>query len=631
MPKIELYQVGKRKEESMANAYMGKILWVDLSTGDIKEETPDESLYRDFLGGYGLGARLIYSRQKGGVDPLGPENVLGLVTGPLTGTPAVTGVRYVAVGKSPITGGWGDANSGGYFGPYLKFAGYDAVFFTGVSKKPVYLYINNGKAELKDASALWGKDTYETEDALKDEYGKDTHVSCIGPSGEMQSLIACIITKRGAAAGRSGMGAVMGSKKLKAVAVSGNMPVPIADKARMDELRKEQTQVLLNPPPGPMQEMNAKMPMYGTTSMTDRNAHSGDTPVKNWGGVGVRDFPDASGLTGDAAIHNRKGAEPCWRCPISCQASLYAGEGEYKYPEGTRRIEYETQGSFGTLCLNNNTESLNMCNHLCNSYGLDTISGGGVMAFAIECYENGIITKEDTDGIELTWGNHRAIVAMTEKMCKREGIGAILADGVKVASEKIGKGAEKYAVHIGGQELGMHDPKHGQYPGNMSSARYHMDATPGRHTQGFGPGGFNGHIINASGLCLFGAFGSAGGTNFILENLKAATGWDLTQDDLMKIGERIANIRHAFNLREGINPLEWAVHPRIVGDPPLDAGPLAGVSTDHEHQVYWGLGALDWDRNTAKPSRQKLLSLGLDDVADELWPPGSIPGFGPPG
>jgi len=614
----------------MVNGYMGKILWVDLSTGKIKEETPEEKLYKDFIGGYGLGAKILYDRMKPGADPLGPDNILGLVTGVLTGTPAVSGARYVAVGKSPLTGGWGDANSGGYFGPYLKFAGYDAVFFEGISEKPVYLLINNGKAELKDASEFWGKNTYETEDALKAEYGKDTHVSCIGPAGEMVSLISCIITKRGAAAGRSGLGAVMGSKKLKAVAVTGNMEVPIADKAAADALRKEQTQVLLNPPPGPMQEMNKMMPKYGTTSMTDQNAHSGDTPVKNWGGAGVTDLPDVSGLAKEAATHNRKKAEPCWHCPISCQASLYAGEGEYKYPEDTRRIEYETQGSFGTLCLNTNAESLNMCNHLCNSYGLDTISGGCVIAFAIECYENGILTREDTDGIELTWGNHRAIVAMTEKMCKREGLGAILADGVKIAAEKIGKGAEKYAVHIGGQELGMHDPKHGQFPGNTASARYHMDATPGRHTANFGPSSFNSHVVNAAGLCIFSSFGAPGPRNFMLEFINAVTGWNLSMDEMLKAGERIANIRQAFNLREGINPLDWAVHPRIVGDPPLEEGPLAGVSTDHDAQVYWALGALDWDRVTTKPSRKKLLELGLDDIAEDLWPLNQRPPMGPP-
>jgi len=442
----------------MAGGYMGKILFVNLSTGEIKKETPEESLYRDFIGGYGLGARILYNRQKGGVDPLGPDNTLGLITGPLTGTPAIVGTRYTAVAKSPLTGGWGDANSGGDFGPHLKFAGYDAVFFNGIADKPVYLFIDNGKAELRDAGHLWGKDTYETEDMLRAEHGKDTYVSCIGPSGEKLSLISCIVTKRGAAAGRSGLGAVMGSKKLKAVAVKGNIAVSMADKAKADQLRKEHIRDLQKAPAGsPFSMENFRK--YGTAGMADRSAHSGDTPVKNWGGIGIIDLPDVSGLKGDLAIANRAGSDPCWRCPIACQASLKEGAGEYKYPAGTRRVEYETQGSFGALCLNTNTESLNMLNHLCNSYGLDTISGGGVMAFALECYENGIITREDTDGIELTWGNHRAIVAMTEKMAKREGFGDILADGVKVAAEKIGKGAEKYAVHIGGQDLGMHDPK----------------------------------------------------------------------------------------------------------------------------------------------------------------------------
>src|SRR3972149_3430766 len=192
----------------MTGGYMGKILWVNLSNREIKEETPEESLYKDFIGGYGVGARLLYSRQKPKVDPLGPENIFGLLTGPLVGTPVPSGTRYTAVAKSPLTGGWGDANAGGSFGPHLKFAGYDAVFFDGIADKPVYLFIDNGKAELRDASHLWGKDTYETEDILLGEHGKDSSVSCIGPSGEKLSLISCIVNKKGAAAGRSGLGAV---------------------------------------------------------------------------------------------------------------------------------------------------------------------------------------------------------------------------------------------------------------------------------------------------------------------------------------------------------------------------------------------------------------------------------------
>jgi len=601
----------------MAGGYMGKILFVDLSKGELKDEALDEKLCREFIGGYGIGAKIIYDRQKAGVDPLSPENILGFMTGPLTGTATPFGSRYAVVaGRAPLTGGWGDANSGGDFGPHLKFAGYDGIFFTGASEKPVYLLIKDGKTELRDASHLWGKDTYETESTLQGELGKDAQISCIGPSGEKLALISCIINVREAAAGRSGLGAVMGSKKLKAVAVIGTAQVPVANEEKVNTLRRE----FLDGLKGPMVDMFRK---YGTSAMTPQSAHSGDTPVKNWGGVGVVDFPDPSGLSGDAAIANLERHKGCWHCPLACKGYLKEGTGEYKYPVGVSRPEYETQASFGTMCLNNNTESIAMVNHICNSYGLDTISGGTVIAFAIECYENGIITREDTEGIELTWGNHKAIVAMTEKMAKREGFGDILADGVKVAAEKIGKGAEEFAVHIGGQELGMHDPKLRSpfRPDAPAAARYQMDATPGRHTQGFGPSGFQGHFVNATGLCSFSAFvGGADAAKYMAEFMSAVTGWNRSMDELLKAGERIANMRHVINLREGINPLEWKVSPRIIGTPPQEAGPLAGMTADIEAQNYWNLGALDWDRVTTKPSKKKLLELGLEDVAKELWP-----------
>src|SRR5271157_2117203 len=223
----------------MSGGYMGKILFVDLTTTAIKEEVLEEKMCHDFIGGYGIGARILYSRQKAGVDPLGPENIYGMIAGPLTGTLVPTGARYTVVAKSPLTGGWGDANSGGDFGPYLKFSGFDAVFFTGVSPEPVYLLIDEGKAEIKDAGYLWGKDTYETEDTLMAEYGKQSRVACIGPSGEKLSLVAGIMTDYGSTAGRSGLGAVMGSKKLKAVVARGTMEVPIADKAAVENLRAE--------------------------------------------------------------------------------------------------------------------------------------------------------------------------------------------------------------------------------------------------------------------------------------------------------------------------------------------------------------------------------------------------------
>jgi len=607
----------------MAGGYIGKLLFVDLSTGEIKEETPEEKLLKDFIGGYGVGARILYSRQKGGADPLGPENILGIVTGPLTGTPAPFGCRYVVVGKSPLTGGWGDANCGADFGPNLKFAGYDGIFFTGISEKPAYLFIDNGKAELKDATHLWGKDTFETEDILKAEHGRTANVISIGLAGEKLCLISCIITHKGSAAGRSGLGAVMGSKKLKAVVVRGDGKVPLADTQATDRLRKEYLAALQKPG----QNM---LHLFGTCQHTDHSAHSGDTPVKNWGGIGVIELPDVSGLTKElfnANVANRTG---CWRCPIACRGGLKEGPGEYKYPAGTKRPEYETAAAFGAMCLNTNAEAIAMANHICNIYGLDTISTGTVIAFAMECYEHGIITKKDTDGIELTWGNHRAMIAMTEKIARREGFGDVLADGVKRAAERIGKGAEEFAVHIGGQELGLHDPKFDfpAFAGTPTSAKYQMDAAPGRHTAGFGPTWFQGYVINACGLCLH-INTQINGIKMATEFMSAVTGWDRSTEELLICGERIGNMRHLFTLREGDNPLNRKVHGRITGRPPQKDGPLAGVTADLEAQVYWNLGALDWDRITARPSRQKLLELGLDDIVEELWPPQAMPGFGP--
>ncbi|MDD4875538.1 MAG: aldehyde ferredoxin oxidoreductase family protein [Dehalococcoidales bacterium] len=602
----------------MTGGYIGKTLFVDLSKGELKDEVLDEKINRDFIGGYGVGARILHDRQKAGVDPLGPENTLGFISGPLSGTPTPFGSRYgVVIGKSPLTGGWGDANSGGDFGPHLKFAGYDGIFITGASEKPVYLFINDGKAELKDASHLWGKDTSDTEDMLKAELGKEVRVASIGPAGEKLSLISGIMNNKWRAAARSGVGAVMGSKKLKAVAVLGTSAVPIADTEKLRTLRRE----FLAKMTGPIVDMFRK---YGTAGMTAASAHSGDSPVKNWDGIGIRDYPNANLVSDDHVIDNLESGYGCYRCPLACGGHMKAGKGEYKYLDGTKKPEYETLCTFGAMCLNDNVDSIIMANDICNRYGLDTISAGCVIAFAIECYENGIITKEDTEGIELTWGNHKSIVAMTEKMAKREGLGDILADGVKVAAEKIGKGAEQYAIHIGGQELGMHDPKFRSpmRPDAPAAARYQMDATPGRHTQGFGPSGFQGHIINSAGLCMFA--GIVGGEEYIkniAEFMSAITGWDITEKEILKAAERIANMRHVMTLREGINPLELPVHPRIIGNPPQEEGPLAGVTADSDAQNYWNLGALDWDRVTTKPSKKKLLELGLDDIANELWPP----------
>ena len=615
----------------MAKGYLEKILWVDLTDNRLRTETLDEKLCRDFIGGYGLGARLLYSRQRGGVDPLGPDNVLGFLTGPFTGTQALGGSRYIIVGKSPLTGTWGDANSGGAVGPHIKFSGYDGIFFTGMSSKPVYLLIDNGKAELRDASDLWGKDSFETEDILKAELGKEVEVACIGPSGENLSLISGVMNNKGRTAARSGLGAVMGSKKLKAVAVKGTMKVPVFDEAKLTQLRKKYMAEL----GGPIDFFR----QFGTPVLTVGCAQNGDSPVKNWGGVGVVDFPTVDLLGADHVIERQDRRYACYRCHIACGGQMKEGTGEHKYPAKAHKPEYETLSMFGANCLNNNLESIIKSNDICNRYGLDTISVAAAIAMAIECYEEGLITKKDTDGIEMTWGNHKSIVAMTEKLAKREGFGAVLADGSKMAAERIGKGAEKYAMHVQGQEFAGHDSK---FDYGFATG-YRMDATPGRHTQSGGltppglpipphnPKAFSGraeaqkinvdynHIVSCAGMCFFASV-TLPDASAVVEIMNSITGWDVTLDELLKTGERINNIRHVFNIREGLNPLEYKMPDRVVGKPPLKEGPLAGITVDEETLDKEYCLAMDWDVETTKPSKKKLLELGLEDVAEELWP-----------
>jgi aldehyde:ferredoxin oxidoreductase len=617
------------REKNMAGGYLGKILWVNLTNGEINDEQLDEVMARQFIGGYGIGARILFSRQKGGVDALGPDNILGFTTGPFTGTQAISGTRFTVVGKSPLTGGWGDANSGGYFGAYLKFAGYDGVFFTGIAPKPVYLFIDNGKAVLKDAANLWGKDTYETEDILKAELGKDTAIACIGPSGEKLALIAGVVHTRGSVAARSGLGAVMGSKRLKAVAVKGKIKVPVADEKGVKDLRSKCLATLGG-------HVNV-LRKFGTTFTTISSIEGGDSPVKNYGGVAVTDFPDASGIGAEAVAERSLKHIACYQCPVGCEATMKAGAGEYNYEAGSYRPEYETIVMLGSNCLNNNIESIIKANDICNRYGIDTISAGATIAFAMECYEKGLISRKDTDGIDLKWGNHQALVAMTEKMGKREGFGDILADGVQAAARKIGGNAASYAMHVHGQEVPGHNP----IATAAMATTYLTNATPARHTQGseeHHPPGFlpeinrqlySGrgeahkkgsnfqHALMCLGMCLFVNM-AIPDVNDIAKFLRLVSGWDVTTEELVTAGERIENMRQAFNLREGVSLSQYRLPGRLLGKPPQPAGPVAGVTVDEETLVKEYFAAMDWDIKTGKPSRKKLTELGLGDIAEEL-------------
>jgi aldehyde:ferredoxin oxidoreductase len=418
----------------------------------------------------------------------------------------------------------------------------------------------------------------------------------------------------------------MGSKRLKAVVAKGKLEVPVADRDKTNELRRKYIRE--------MEGFGPVLQQYGTSGITADSAMSGDSPVKNWAGAGTVDFPNAKAISDDAVIALQERKFACWRCPIACGGHMKATTGPFAVEAGVHKPEYETLCTFGTLCLNDNLESIIKANDICNRAGLDTISAGCVIAFAIECYENGILTKEDTDGIELKWGNAEGIIAMTEKLAKREGLGDILADGVKVASEKIGKGSEEFAIHIGGEEPGMHDPKF--TPGLALS--FKLDATPGRHTQGgeliAPPSGVElgeheltvyigraedqkkltdlMHVVNAAGICMFGHISF--NANSIPEFLSSVTGWNITMDDVMLLGERIGVIRHLFNLREGINPLKTKVPGRVLGIPPLKAGNMKGITVDADTFIKEYLELVDWDAETARPSEKRLKMLGLDDL-----------------
>lgn len=618
----------------MIGGYMGKILWVNLEDGEIREEVPDEKLLRDFIGGYGLGARLLYDRIPAKADPLGPENVLGVTTGPMTGSTAPSGTRWTIVGKSPLTGGWGDANGSGFFGPALKRAGYDALFFEGISERPVYLVLEENVAQLRDAGHLWGMDTYEIEDWVKANLGKDHEAICIGPAGEKLSLISGVFHAKGRTAARSGLGAVMGSKRLKMVVASGNLKLPGAGKESVKRVRNKMVKEI--------SDGTGSATFYSTTGTpgyTPFGAQNGDSPTQNWS-VSTDHFEGAEKLSFGELLNYRVKKDACWRCQVACWGTSgveYAG----KHYEA-HQPEYETASAFGTMTMNNDYPSLIAANEICNRYGLDSISAGGSVAFAIECFENGLIGLEETGGIELRWGDHESMNAMLEKVGKREDFGDLLADGVKKASEKVGPLSEPFAIHVGGQELPMHDPRFEPGLGVI----YKIDATPGRHTQAGqynNPPGYPSeippygvgreeqvgrgtfvkdaaclvHAMGATGFCLFGFFS----THYtrVPEYISALTGWDFTVDEMLKVGERIANVRQAFNVREGINAVTQPIPERAYGRPALPDGPTAGINVQVEHMLQEHLANMGWTRDAAVPERETLEALGLQDVAKDLW------------
>jgi aldehyde:ferredoxin oxidoreductase len=611
---------------AIPSCYAGRILFVDLTEGCIYEEKPAEKIYRDFVGGNGLGIRILYEKVKARVDALGPENILGFVVGGLTGTVAPGSGRHMLVTKSPLTGTWAESNSGGAFGPELKTAGYDAVFFSGISSKPVYLLIEDGVAELKDASELWGKDAYETQDMLQHIHqDPGIKIACIGPAGESMSLLAGIVSERGRIAARNGVGAVMGSKKLKALVVKGGVQkIFPTDPEKFNRAMQQFLAIIQN------NEFAKALAASGTGNNISFLVSIGDAPLKNWQLSGLDALPNAANLDSGNMDKYKVSSYGCFACPISCGAIIEQKEGPFAIKDEMHRPEYQSLAALGGMLMNDNLEVVIKANDICNRYGIDTVGVGGVIAMAMECYERGLISREDTDGIDLTWGNAQAIVAIVEKVAKREGFGAVLADGTQKAAERIGKGAEKYAISIRGKSLAFHDPRMSPVLGTANIA----DANPAHHMDSQITGMLNDgaaigsdpalqssrqnpfasyalgseyhQLLNASGMCSL--YTVATTPPPIAELIAGACGWDFSWDEALTVGRRILTLRQAFNAREGLTPDQFELPKRITTSVKIDYAAL--------RNGYFA--EMRWDAQSGKPSKEALADLGLADLTGDL-------------
>lgn len=614
--------------DSMHNGFNGKVLFVDLTSGLVKEESLPEQIYRDYIGGQGLGVRILYERIKPKADPLGPDNMLGFLPGLLTGV-GVHGARYQVVAKSPVTGGWGDSNSGGSFSIDLKASGYDGVFFTGISPKPVYLFLNVEKAELKDASHLWGRRTGETEELIREELDDEkVKVACIGPAGEREALSAAIMHE-GSACARGGIGAVMGSKNLKAFAVRGTRKIDVADPKELAKLRKDYlTRIKLTQHP-----FVSMLRQWGTCSFVTPSVTGGDVPIKNWTAFGEESFPNHDKINGDEITKYQVKRCACVGCPIGCKGRIKIEESPYGKIE-TAKLEYETLGMLGGNCLVDDVEAIAKVNEICNDYGFDTITIGAAIAFAMECYERGVITREDIGGIELTWGNGAAMIALAEMIARGEGLGVELANGSMFAAKKIGKGSEEWAIHVAGQDIPSHVPT----ATTGHAWGYVVEPTAARHTNTHikhshdcrAPGFFYSdhfpetdpldvaanapyfalasdleRLWTSAGMCCFAIWG---GDFPLFEVIRAVTGWDYSDEEGIKMGRRVQTLRQAFNIREGVDTSSWRLPKRATVAP---SGPNKNRKIDFDAMKEEGYKALGWDPKTGIPLESTIEGLGL--------------------
>ena len=617
--------------------YMGRILRVNLSTGEIKEEIPDEQDLRMFLGGAGLATKYLFDEVPKGIDPLGIENKLIFMTGPMTGTMSPSTGRFSVVAKSPLTGFWGQANSGGFWGVHLKRSGYDGIIFEGKAEKPVYLVTDNGKPELKDASHLWGKNTSETTRVIKEDLGVDFHVACIGIAGEKLVKYAAIMNdvedeNWGRAAGRCGMGTVMGSKNLKAIASRGKMKVELAEPENYRELAKERR--------GWVDQSLLKMTLevFGTTAILDMVNQRGGLPSRNWQTGYVEQYDKINGeAINDTILVEGKA---CFACPIACGRVSDIKEG--KYASKGEGPEFESIGAFGSMCDIYDLNAITQAHFLCNEYGLDTISCGSTIAFAMEAVEKGILSGDEWSALK--FGNADVIIDLVHKISKREGIGDLLAEGSKAMSEKLGQGSERFAMHVKGLELPAYDSR----AAKITGLAYATANRGGDHITAYieGPAFMSMPFliveegeVDESGILeipeearivkeyedAFGVFDAISGCKFmgmVLTGedwavlIQSLLGYEFSEKDFRLLGERIYNLERIYNIREGLTRDDDTLPKRLLEDP-LPDGPAKGqvVNLDPLLDAYYGYRG--WDKNGV-PTPEKLTELGLEYFIDKM-------------
>ncbi|NOZ69702.1 MAG: aldehyde ferredoxin oxidoreductase family protein [Deferribacteres bacterium] len=607
--------------------YHGRFLKVDLGTETIEDMQLSEDNLKKYIGGATLAAALIYEHIEKDMDPLDPESPLVFSTGPFTGSPIPMVSRYAVCGISPLTGFWGEATSGGTFPFRLKGAGYDGLFITGRAKKPVYLYLEGGSAQIRHAEHLWGKDIYETQRVIKTEIEADTcSTACIGQAGERQIRYASIMNDRGRAAGRCGLGALMGSKNLKAVVVSGRMRPAFADKEKVKALAKEAASTIRK------NLISVALREYGTLFYMDMAMTLGDVPAKYFS----RSVFPVEKISGQAlrqayAVENYA----CMGCPIGCGREVRNFRKHTDHVDGP---EYETVGAFGPLCMNFDLDSIIEANHLCNAHGLDTISAGVSIGYAMYLHEKGILTK-DKAGIKIQWGDGKTIVRLVKMIIKQEGIGELLSRGTLEMAKELGRDTDE-AAQVKGMEMPMHEGRafHGlaisyatgprgachlkgdYYNVDLGGAVPELKILPGERLTSKGKAEAAARyqslkdLYDALTLCKFAPLS----VTQICQILSAITGRQTTPADLLAAGDRSVNLKRAISNRLGLTRKEDRL-PKVCLTA-LNEGSTAGKAPDMDLLLKEYYAFRGWDWETGRPSREKLIGLGLNHVADDFYP-----------